>query len=192
MQSRLDQLVEGALPYILVGQEALSAPPLFMPGSFNPLHKGHEGLLLAAEQTSQRDGLFELSVSNVDKPPLGLVDVERRLLQMHGVYSVVLTSAPTFLEKAALFPGAWFAMGFDTATRLLSHRYHDDIPAMLRTFQDLNTRFVVAGRLCNRVFLSLENIEIPAGFSDLFIPIPENLFREDISSTELRRGDVGL
>ena len=57
---------------------------------------------------------------------------------------------------------------------------------MLARFQSLETRFVVAGRLHNGEFQGLENIGIPAGFEELFIPIPETLFREDISSTELR------
>lgn len=186
MQIRLDELAAGKLPYILVGCDNLPAKPILVPGSFNPLHQGHEGLLLAAEKTTRRDGLFELSVSNVDKPPLNRVEVERRLLQMRGVYSVALTCAPTFLEKAKCFPGAWFAMGFDTAIRLLRPAYHADVPAMLAQFRLLGTRFVVAGRMYEGGFQLLEHLAIPRGFDDLFIPIPEDLFREDISSTELR------
>jgi hypothetical protein len=32
----------------------------------------------------------------------------------------------------------------------------------------------------------MDHIHIPDGFEGLFIPIPEDVFREDISSTELR------
>jgi len=186
VKDALDRLVSGEIPYILVGCDDLPDKTILLPGSFNPLHKGHEELLLAAEKTAGRDGILELSVTNVDKPPLGIVEVERRLLQMKGIYSVVLTRAPTFAEKAELFPGAWFALGYDTAIRLFSSEYHADIPAMLARFRELETRFVVAGRLHGSEFQGLENIGIPAGFEDLFIPIPENVFREDISSTELR------
>jgi len=84
-------------------------------------------------------------------------------------------------------PGAWFAMGYDTAVRLLSSAYHQDVSAMLKRFQELDTRFVVAGRLVNGVFQGLNHLAIPPGFEHLFIPIPESLFREDISSTELRK-----
>jgi hypothetical protein len=187
MANTLDQLIGREIPYILVGAVDIPDNVIFMPGSFNPLHKGHEGLLLASEKISGRDGMFELSVTNVDKPPLNLVEVERRLLQMEGIYSVVLTCAPTFVEKAELFPGAWFALGFDTAIRLLSPEYHEDVPAMLARFQELGTRFVVAGRLHDGAYQGLDDIVIPFGYKDLFVPIPEMLFREDVSSTELRQ-----
>ena len=59
---------------------------------------------------------------------------------------------------------------------------------MLTRFQESGARFVVAGRLHHGEFQGLEQINIPSGFEELFIPIPEELFREDISSTELRGG----
>lgn len=180
------RLIDGELPYILVGQEHLPEHPVLLAGSFNPLHHGHIELLMAAEQVAERVGLFELSVANVDKPHLTIDDVERRLEQFSDRIGAVLTCAPTFAEKAELFPGAWFAMGYDTAIRLLDPKYHDDVIAMLGRFRTLGTRFVVAGRLHNGAFESLESLDIPAGCEELFIPIPEVLFREDISSTEIR------
>lgn len=187
MKDALDRLVEGELPYILVGCDDFPDRTILLPGSFNPLHCGHEGLLLAAEKASGREGMFELSVTNVDKSPLSLIEVERRLLQMKGIYSVVLTCAPTFAEKAELFPGAWFVLGYDTAIRLLSPDYHNDIPGMLARFRALETRFVVSGRLFAGEYRVLGDLGIPAGFEELFIPIPEECFREDISSTEVRK-----
>ncbi len=184
MNHRCEQLLNGKLDHLLIGCETLPDPLLLYPGSFNPLHIGHTGLLRAAEQLSGRRGLLELSVRNVDKPALDLDEVERRL--EHIFEPVVLTRAPTFIEKAQLFPGAWFAMGCDTAIRLIDPKYHPDVPAVLERFQMLGTRFIVAGRLYNGIFQSLENVRIPAGFEELFMPIPEQLFREDISSTELR------
>ena len=58
---------------------------------------------------------------------------------------------------------------------------------MLARFAELETRFVVAGRLHGGIFRGLEQLSMPAGFESLFIPIPENEFREDISSTVLRQ-----
>ncbi|MEN7974058.1 MAG: hypothetical protein ABFR47_09525 [Verrucomicrobiota bacterium] len=190
MRDALDQLVSGKIPYLLVG-ENLSSHSVLLPGSFNPLHAGHKGLLKAAEQITERDGYLELSIANVDKSPLDAEEVERRLAVLEGQYSVILTCAPTFVEKAELFPGAWFALGYDTAIRLLSPKYHDDVPAMLARFMALKTRFIVAGRLHAGEFQGVEGLEIPVGFEELFIPIPESVFREDISSTELRLRAIG-
>ena len=193
MKSAFEPLMAGAVSYMVVGRETLPAKPILLPGSFNPLHQGHKGLLVAAEETTGRDGLFELSVENVDKPPLSRGEIERRLNLIGHACPVVLTRAPTFIEKARLFPGAWFALGYDTAIRLLSPKYHADIPSMLGEFRSLNIRFVVAGRLYRGKFEGLADMKVPPGFEDLFIPISEGLFREDISSTELRgKNDLSL
>jgi hypothetical protein len=191
MKDAFPKLIAGELPYIIVGQDEMPPNPILLAGSFDPLHKGHTELLMATEKVSGRTGLLELSVTNVDKPALDLVEAERRLLQLQSRFSIVLTCAPTFIEKANLFPAAWFAMGYDTAIRLLSPAYHDDVPTMLKRFQKIGTRFVVAGRLHQGHFQGLESLRIPHGFEDLFIPIPESIFREDISSTELRQRREG-
>jgi hypothetical protein len=191
LKDAVQKLLAGDLPHILVGRDELPDRFILLPGSFNPLHRGHQELLAAAEKTAGREGIFELSVLNVDKPPLDNAEVDRRLQQMRFHYTVVLTCAPAFSQKAELFPGAWFALGFDTAVRLLNPRYHDDIPSMLERFAELGTRFVVAGRLYDGVFQGLEELHIPGGFEELFIQIPEHDFREDISSTELR-GEMEL
>ena len=186
MSDELERLMAGNLPYILVGRDCLPIRPVLLSGSFNPLHRGHIHLLQAAREVTHRDGLLELSVANVDKPSLDVAEVERRLQLIRRCGGGVLTCAPTFLEKAELFPDAWFAMGYDTAVRLLDPAYHPDVEAMLAHFSTLGTRFVVAGRLQPCGFQSAEELAVPSGFRRLFIPIPEALFREDISSTDLR------
>ena len=47
-------------------------------------------------------------------------------------------------------------------------------------------RFLVAGREDNGVFYTLDDVDVPQGFSPLFQEIPESRFRKDISSTALR------
>jgi hypothetical protein len=190
VKAALERLLAGEIPYVLAGPERLPSSPVLLSGSFNPLHKGHVQLLSAAVQVTGRTGLLELSLTNVDKPSPGLDEIDRRLHALGKQFGVVLTCAPTFAEKAEVLPGAWFAMGYDTAIRLLDPTYHDDIPAMLSRFAELQTRFIVAGRLHKGTYQSLDHLAIPPGLPDLFVPIPQTLFREDISSTELRGKEI--
>ncbi len=167
------------------------APSALLPGSFNPRHEGHTGLARAAEEILGRAVHFELSVRNVDKPPLALAEVRRRLDQFAWHATVELTRAPTFLEKSRLFPDATFVIGADTAERLVAVRYYQDSePAMRAALEEMagrNTRFLVAVRqdAGGRVH-TLADAPIPERFAGLFTEIPESRFRVDASSTELR------
>src|SRR5262249_17829394 len=69
------QLVAGEVDRVTVqpdGQMMLAAPQpvVLFPGSFNPMHEGHVLLARVAEDFRQQPVAFELSVTNVDKPPL--------------------------------------------------------------------------------------------------------------------------
>src|SRR5439155_55171 len=79
-----------------------------------------------AEEIAGGPVAFELSVVNVDKPPLGAADVRHRFAQFRGRARVELTRAPTFLQKSRLLPGATFVVGADTAERLVAGRYYDN------------------------------------------------------------------
>jgi hypothetical protein len=169
-----------------------TAPRVVLPGSFNPLHEGHCALASLAASRLQSPAAFELSIANVDKPALGLAEIRRRLTQFHGRFAVWLTQAPTFVEKARLFPDCTFVVGLDTATRIMAPKYYEDGPrGMERAAVDLRnagSRFLVAAR-ANREgeLIGLEDITIPASFSGLFEAIPKLQFSMAISSSELRQ-----
>jgi hypothetical protein len=102
--------------------------PLILPGSFHPLHSGHETLAKAAviaantlwplnmnmnmninkdmvdESLKSWIPFFELSVINVDKPPLELEVLQSRLEQFskRGL-NVIATRAPRFIDKVDTF-----------------------------------------------------------------------------------------
>ena len=178
------------------GRMALDEPvPLaVLPGSFSPLHQGHQRLAQVASEVLGTQVAFEISVVNVDKPPLEEGEVRRRLRQFHGGSSVVLTRAPTFREKAALCPGCTFVIGWDTAVRLVHPRYYAGLERgmhlALAEIRDAGCRFLVAGRADEGTFRTLADVAVPEEFQDLFEAIPESRFREDISSTELREADL--
>ena len=190
----LDQLLNGDVQWVVRrpdgGLDAEGeAPPLLLPGSFNPLHVGHREMMATATQAAGRPGGFELSVTNVDKPPLEEAEIERRLSQFGSEDTVVLTRAETFHKKATLFPGRAFALGWDTAVRLVAPRYYGGDAAMMLALAEMmagGAKFLVAGRLDGGAFRTLADVDVPAGFAPMFSEIPETDFRRDISSTELR------
>jgi hypothetical protein len=192
----IDRLLAGELDRVTVqpdGQMMLAAPQAFVlfPGSFNPMHEGHVLLARLAEELRQQPLAFEISVTNVDKPPLAGETVRRRLAQFAWKAPVELTRAPTFVEKSRLFPGTTFVVGADTAERLFGPKYYgDDEARMHMALEEIASSggsFLVAVRIdaAGRV-RALNDIPVPRRYADLFTEIPEHRFRSDISSSELR------
>lgn len=166
-----------------------------LPGAFHPLHEGHHELARVAGETLGCEVVFELSVTNVDKPPLDFTEIDHRLGQFAGSDPVVLTDAPTFVEKARLMPGCAFVVGVDTAERIVAPRYYgNEEKRMLEALEEmrkLGCRFLVAGRKVKDTWHTLPDVPVPAGYADLFEAIPEERFRRDISSTEIRAARAG-
>lgn len=175
------------------GQLTLSAQPpaVVLPGSFNPMHEGHISLARIAEELHRQPVAFEISVTNVDKPPLASETIRHRLTQFAWKAPVELTRAPTFLEKSRLFPKAMFVIGADTAERLVAPRYYGDdeerMHAALEEMAGSGASFLVAVRLdAGGRVRTLKDILVPRRYLDLFTEIPEHRFRSDISSSEIR------
>jgi hypothetical protein len=175
------------------GQMLLAAPspPVLLPGSFNPLHDGHVSLARIAEEVRQRPVAFEISVTNVDKPPLAGDTVRRRITQFAWKSPVELTRAPTFLEKSRIFSGTTFVIGADTAERLVAPKYYGDdevrMHAALDEIGGAGSSFLVAVRVdAEGRVRRLTDIQVPRRYVDLFDEIPEHRFRSDTSSSAIR------
>jgi len=187
---------------------ALSAarPKVLLPGSFNPLHEGHVGLLRTACELLGEGtvGGFELAVTNADKGTMGRDELERRAAQFTSgaafggaagappQFSLVLTDAPLFVQKAELLPDTVFLVGVDTALRIVMPKYYGDsaerMAAVLSQIAGHGCSFLVAGRLMAGVWVEPNAVRPPPGFEGLFRSLPT--FRADISSTELREREA--
>jgi hypothetical protein len=158
-------------------------------GSFNPLHCGHETMLRVAGKFMGLPVAYELPVVNADKPTLTANEVQRRVDQFRR-YPVILTRAPLFIDKAALFLGATFVVGYDTAVRLVDPRYYGGEAAArdaaMSSIQGRGCRFLVAARPMPDGVRTLADVAVPPAFAALFVELPRSEFLLDLSSTELR------
>jgi nicotinic acid mononucleotide adenylyltransferase len=160
------------------------------PGAFNPLHDGHQRMMELAADILGMPVEFEISIENVDKPPLDFVEMDGRLRQFEG-QAVWFTRASTFVRKAELFPGAIFIVGADTIRRISDPRYYGDnhelAAAAIDRIRQHGGRFLVFGRARGGRLESL--IQLPQALRELCTEVPLEQFRVDISSTELRRSN---
>ena len=167
---------------------ANEAAKLILPGSFNPLHDGHERMMAVAEARLGQAGVFELSVENPDKPLLDYIEIEKR--QSHFDRPLLLTRLPTFRDKADEFPGATFAVGIDTLLRIADPRYYGGAAqrdAAVAAMLDAGVSFLVFGRLIDGTFQNLSHAVLPEALRGVCTEVSEDEFRADLSSTDLRR-----
>ena len=162
---------------------------LILPGSFNPLHAGHQEMMAVAEQVTGRKGAFELTLRNADKPDLDYLSVQERLSTMTG-RDVWLTNQATFVAKADLFPNTTFVLGTDTMQRIGETRfYHHSAKqrdAAVQRMQALHIQFLVLGRVDNDRFVTLEDIVLPDALRQMCQSVPESVYRNDLSSSQIR------
>lgn len=194
----IDRLLAGEFNWVAVSPDGRLTPGqiwpnlAFLSGSFNPLHEGHRQMVEVASEILQRQVYFELPLINADKAPLDVAETRRRIAQFAGYAPVILSRAPLFSQKAEFFPHCVFVIGADTAERLVQLRFYNhsraDMHAAFHHLRAAGCRFLVAGRVKDGRFFSLHDIEIPERYRTLFEPIPEEQFRIDISSTEIREG----
>jgi len=168
-----------------------SGTRVVFPGAFNPIHVGHRRMAEIAQERLGQPVEFEISILNVDKPPLDFLEIQRRSGQFSADQTLWLTRAATFEEKSRLFAGATFIVGADTLRRIADPRYFgSDATACQRAIEQIaarGCRFLVFGRQEEGRFVGLSDLELPPQLRACCQEIPAGEFREDASSTEIRR-----
>lgn len=174
----------------LASHDPASPPQVLFPGAFNPLHDGHRTMIRLAEAILEKPVSLEISVFNVDKPPLDYFDIAHRETALSWEYPLVFTHAPTFVEKAAIFPGVTFVVGVDTLKRIVQPRYYNGSMAecltALSSIRDQGNQFLVFGRQLGQAFETLDDLDLPELLRDMCHGVEEEMFRHDISSSQLR------
>jgi hypothetical protein len=190
------ELLAGSVETVRHGGTAAAAGQsarAVFPGAFHPIHAGHRRMAEIARQKLGAPVDFEISILNVDKPPLDFIEIDRRVGQFAAEQVVWLTRAGTFEEKSAHFPGATFVVGVDTLRRIADCRYHGGDPAAwlaaMERIAARGCRFLVFGRAREGRFVGLGDLGLQPPLRDLCQAVPADQFREDISSTAIRVED---
>ncbi len=163
---------------------------LVFSGSFDPCHRNHVFMASWASKKYNAPVHFEISLTNVDKPPIDFISLDQRLDSLRKyngeafMDGVCLTNAPLFLQKADLFPNSTFIIGADTFNRLFDAKYYGgitDSAAILRQFKEKNVRFMVFHRKSIKMSVNPEVLD----FCEI-IPVDE--YEDDgTSSREIRK-----
>ncbi|HTE85141.1 MAG TPA: hypothetical protein VK821_10440, partial [Dehalococcoidia bacterium] len=161
------------------------AQHIIFPGSFNPLHFGHDLCAQLVVAMTGKQVVFELAAANADKPGIDRAALAARAFQFRGRWPVLVSEGlPLFIDKARAYGGFSFILGLDTAVRLFEPKYFGGEAgrdAAVAELRELGTTFYV----CNRGEdpLALTTLILDPRFAGLFVPVPVLV---PVSSSDIR------
>ena len=164
------------------------------PGSFNPLHLGHETAAYAGYLKNPEGGVYlEISKTHCHKPPITDADIAARLSGNVGLFPFIITSAPLFSDKIEVFKNVKdMIVGWDTADWTISPKGYRTVGdsheaqeraclESLRELESRDARFLVLGR----DGYTVKDLVCPIWFAPRLVDLEAE--QVAISSSELRQ-----
>jgi len=175
-------------PYFLGNGQREALPSsgsglVLFPGAFNPPHEGHKWL------AKTHRAVFHITTNPPHKPMLGVIEMVERAKLLEGMPRMFTRDDPLYLDKARRFPGARIILGVDAFERMLDPKWGVEIKPLIKEFQTLGIRFLVADREVNGVVESMWDIK---GLTVMLLDISHRIEQPAqnlvLSSTALRGG----
>lgn len=122
-----------------------------MPGSFNPLHEGHLGMMKIVQQKYKtNETYFAISIKNVEKGEIDKESIFERALQF-GSERLIITPHGHFSDMSFYMKNTNFVIGYDTYARLFDENFYENemelvLSAIILSSYETNTKFFVFGR----------------------------------------------
>lgn len=162
---------------------------VLFPGSFAPLHHGHERIARLAKQQTTKDILFQITAQHPAKGRIPLDELRARAAQLRFLWPVVLFETEgLYVEKSKRCPKTQILIGADVVYGLQDLRYYQqDRKIRDQVFSEIAQQqgsFLVAGREVDDVYETLYDIPIPPRYAPLFLPLGGKM---SVSSTQLRK-----
>lgn len=162
---------------------------IIFPGSFDPCHKNHVEMARIASRMYGVPVHFEISVTNVDKPPMDYISLHDRVASIQEFYEpglmgdIFVTNTPLFAEKADIFPCSTFIVGADTMDRIFNDKYYrpqDNIYSLFEHFKAKGINFLVFGRKGTK-------INIPSEVESIVTSVSTDEYNDNGTSSTLIR-----
>ena len=155
---------------------------LLIPGSFNPLHRGHIEIAAISNLITKLPPIFLVSAKNADKLSIDITEgIERCSDIFKNYYFAFLCFEPLFVDKIRKYstPNKTliFAIGYDTWERLWDEKYgvsNSDLTHLLRIH---SVKFLVFPRNGKKIESDNEFVIRHELVNDYY---------NDVSSTQLR------
>lgn len=165
---------------------------VFYSGSFNPIHEAHIAILNKAYKVLNKEIGFELSLSNVDKPPMDFIDINNRTNSLSKFGRVLITNSPKYIDKIKVIKKynpsikeIIFIVGIDTWDRIFDEKYYsnfDEYSDFKNCLIDNKVHFLIFPRN-GRNYADIQSNRRFIHFSNNLV----DLDMMDISSSQIRK-----